>query len=275
MHSFLITNLLFHSKYLSNLQPNKPFQSIYPSNINLSNYFYFIYCVPSLVYETKFQRSDKIRPLYVLKELAGFWICVAGVLWIMAQYVLPVTTASIQNDSFLRLFDDLVAVSVPGIILWLLGFYAYFHCWLNAKAELVMYANREFYKDWWNADSIGDFWRKWNLPVHEWCLRHVYIDSMHYINASKDIAILLVFICSAVLHELVVSFGFKVHKPYFFVAMCAQAPLVLLNKKIREKSKRMGNILVWISLMFGQPLLAILYFRNWVKSNDPSNFWCR
>ena len=286
MHSFVATNLLLHTG-----DKNKPDQTLadetrtklksivdkeshYPNNVNMANYAYFIFCAPSLVYETKFQRTQRVRVLYVIKELCAFAFCATGVLWITGQYVLPVVAAT-GDDSFVRFLDDLSQVCVPTFVLWLLGFYAYFHCWLNAKSELVRYANREFYQDWWNSASIGEFWRKWNLPVHEWCLRHVYIESMYYFKASKDMATFYVFLVSAILHEVVGSLGFKNLKPYFFFAMFMQVPLALLNKKLKNMSKRTGNILMWISVMLGQPLLEILYYRDWLKENDASKFWCR
>lgn len=41
-------------------------------------------------------------------------------------------------------------------------------------AELTFFADREFYKDWWNASTIGEYWRLWNMPVHKWMIRVVY-----------------------------------------------------------------------------------------------------
>lgn len=33
-------------------------------------------------------------------------------------------------------------------------------------------------QDWWNATTIGDYWRLWNMPVHKWMLRHVYFPAL-------------------------------------------------------------------------------------------------
>jgi hypothetical protein len=29
-------------------------------------------------------------------------------------------------------------------------------------------------QEWWNATTVGEYWRLWNMPVHKWMLRHVY-----------------------------------------------------------------------------------------------------
>ena len=32
---------------------------------------------------------------------------------------------------------------------WLAGFYAFFHVWLNVLAELLRFGDRVFYLEWW------------------------------------------------------------------------------------------------------------------------------
>ncbi len=40
-------------------------------------------------------------------------------------------------------------------------FYLLFHSFLNALGEVLRFADREFYHDWWNANNILDFWKTW------------------------------------------------------------------------------------------------------------------
>jgi diacylglycerol O-acyltransferase 1 len=61
---------------------------------------------------------------------------------------------------------------------WLCTFYCLFHLWLNILAEMLRFGDREFYKDWWNAPTLGDYWRMWNMPVHKWLLRTVYFPAI-------------------------------------------------------------------------------------------------
>ncbi|RWW24958.1 hypothetical protein GW17_00010724 [Ensete ventricosum] len=52
-------------------------------------------------------------------------------------------------------------------------------CRLNILAELLCFGDREFYKDWWNAKTVEEvrygYWRMWNMPVHKWMIRHIYL----------------------------------------------------------------------------------------------------
>ena len=46
-----------------------------------------------------------------------------------------------------------------------------FHSFLNTLGEILGFADRNFYSDWWNADDLFHFWKMWNLPVHRWAVR--------------------------------------------------------------------------------------------------------
>lgn len=48
-----------------------------------------------------------------------------------------------------------------------------FHDVLNIVGELLMFGDRQFYKDWWNCRNLGEYWRTWNMPVHNFFVRHV------------------------------------------------------------------------------------------------------
>lgn len=98
-----------------------------------------------------------------------------------------------------------------------------FHCLLNFFAEIMCYADREFYQDWWNAESFDVWWRKWNRPVHRWMLRHIYHDWMHVTKGSRRTATFITFLVSAVLHEFVVSVAFGMFRPILSGSMLLQS----------------------------------------------------
>ena len=54
------------------------------------------------------------------------------------------------------------------------GFFAILHSWLNAFAEMLRFADRLFYKDWWNSSSFANYYRTWNVVVHDWLYSYVY-----------------------------------------------------------------------------------------------------
>ena len=43
---------------------------------------------------------------------------------------------------------DMMKLAVPSLVVWLLGFYSLFHCYMNVLAEVLRFADRSFYQDW-------------------------------------------------------------------------------------------------------------------------------
>lgn len=58
-----------------------------------------------------------------------------------------------QPVDLLTIFLGLLEAIMPGIILFVCGFYLLLHCWMNAFAELMRFADRMFYKV-----SVSHFW---------------------------------------------------------------------------------------------------------------------
>ncbi|XP_019863510.1 PREDICTED: diacylglycerol O-acyltransferase 1-like [Amphimedon queenslandica] len=156
-------------------------------------------------------------------------------------------------------------LALPNHLLWLLLFYFYFHSYLNVLAELLRFGDRSFYKDWWNADSIDTFWRHWNVPVHRWAARHVYYPllSRGYSRVMSQIA---VFLLSAFFHEYLVSIPLRMLRPWAFTAMLSQVPLALLTS-LEVMRGQPGNVVVWVSIILGQPLAIMMYMHDYLIHN--------
>lgn len=83
-------------------------------------------------------------------------------------------------------------------------------------------------QDWWNATTIGDYWRLWNVPVHKWLLRHVYYPALRR-HVPKTIAACCVFFVSAVFHELLVGVPLHMVRFWAFSGLMFQVRASLLN----------------------------------------------
>lgn len=62
---------------------------------------------------------------------------------------------------------------MPNTIFWIAGFFTIFHSVLNVQSELLYFGDRDFYHDWWNCKNLAEYWRSWNLPVHNFFVRHI------------------------------------------------------------------------------------------------------
>ena len=131
-----------------------------------------------------------------------------------------------------------------------------------------------FYRDWWNASEVSAYWRLWNMPVHYWLVRHVYFPSIR-IGLSKKGATFIVFLVSAVMHEVLISVPCHMMRAWSFLAMMGQIPLIILTKYIDRKipGSSIGNVIFWISFCFvGQPMAMLLYTIDYWEMHQQSRF---
>lgn len=114
-------------------------------------------------------------------------------------------------------------------------FYIVFHSWLNLLGEILHFADRSFYNDWWNANNVETFWRNWNLPVHRWALRHLYFPLID-MGYSRKVGSVAVFFISAFFHEYMVC-KFSVSKRNYTYAnhwrkLCSRGKFTIVYPSI-------------------------------------------
>lgn len=140
---------------------------------------------------------------------------------------------------------------------------------MNLTGELLKFGDRLFYKDWWNAPTLGIYWRNWNLPVHNWLRRHVYSPALRH-GFSNLQAQAAVFLLSAAFHEVLISVPCHTIKLWAFWGMMGQIPLVILTRWLYRKLRKAayGNVIFWTTFcMFGQPLLILLYAHHYIRTH--------
>jgi hypothetical protein len=66
---------------------------------------------------------------------------------------------------------------MPSTFSLILVFFGLLHSWFNAWAELLRFPDRTFYLDWWASSEFGQYYRRWNIVVHEFLYYYVYLDA--------------------------------------------------------------------------------------------------
>jgi len=238
----------------------------YPRNLTVSHIAYF--CIaPTLCYQLNYPRSPSIRARYLV-TIVGRLVVVAGlILFFVEQHIGKALGHGGEPGITM---ERLLLLSIPNTYVWLLGFYWFFHLWLNLCAELTRFGDRLFYKEWWNARTIETYWRHWNLPVHHWMLRHLYYPTLR-LGVSKAVATGIVFFFSAVLHEVIISVPFRHISGHAFAGMLSQAPLVFVTKWLDKyfDNPLLGNAMFWIVFcVIGQPIGILMFYSSlWTATN--------
>eukprot|EP01122_Echinamoeba_exundans_P010906 TRINITY_DN4188_c0_g3_i1.p1 TRINITY_DN4188_c0_g3~~TRINITY_DN4188_c0_g3_i1.p1 ORF type:complete len:466 (-),score=44.19 TRINITY_DN4188_c0_g3_i1:89-1411(-) len=268
IHSYWATNWILATKEtkIKRAESKTEDGAVWAPPMGLKEYLYFL-MAPTLIYETEYPRTTAIRwKHFLLLSLQAFASCFVMYV-IITEDLIPVYHASVSFPLWRAVFR----LALPSFAMWLLIFYLLFHCILGMIAEVTKFADREFYLDWWNAKTFGDWWRKWNRPVHRWLSRHIYFDSMHTMKYEKDIAALATFALSALVHEIVLSVAFGMIRPILFTTVILQVAVIYLTNLPIFANTGIGNATMWLCLMLGQPGVQILYAREWMLLQDPAS----
>ncbi|KAJ4782181.1 O-acyltransferase [Rhynchospora pubera] len=226
---------------------------------------YFL-LAPTLCYQPSYPRAASIRKGWVLRQLVKCIIFTGLMGFIIEQYINPIVQNSQHplKGNLLNAIERVLKLSVPTLYVWLCMFYCFFHLWLNILAELLQFGDREFYKDWWNAKTVEEYWRMWNMPVHKWMIRHIYFPCIRH-GLPKGAALLISFLVSALFHEIVVGVPCHIFKFWAFIGIMFQIPLVFLTKYLQDKfrSSMVGNMIFWFFFsILGQPMCVLLYYHD-------------
>ncbi|KAF6774059.1 hypothetical protein AHF37_05705 [Paragonimus kellicotti] len=236
----------------------------YPNNLTLEALYYFM-LAPTLCYELNFPRTLSIRTSFLLKRLFEMVFLNQLILCLTQQWVLPTlknSVAPIAQSDFSQITERCLKLAIPNHLIWLLFFYSTFHSFLNVVGELTRFGDRFFYSDWWNAESVPAFWSKWNIPVHRFARRHIYLPLIDC-GLTRPRAGMVVFFISALLHEFLISVPLKMPRMWAFLCMFSQMPYAMLVNRLFPQGGAWGNVAVWMTLIIGQPLAMLFYFHDY------------
>uniref|UniRef100_A0A8C5KX37 O-acyltransferase n=1 Tax=Jaculus jaculus TaxID=51337 RepID=A0A8C5KX37_JACJA len=229
----------------------------YPDNLTYRDLYYFIFA-PTLCYELNFPRSPRIRKRFLLRRILEMLFFTQLQVGLIQQWMVPTIQNSMKpfkDMDYSRIIERLLKLAVPNHLIWLIFFYWLFHSCLNAVAELMQFGDREFYRDWWNSESVTYFWQNWNIPVHKWCSRHFYKPMLRR-GSNRWIARTGVFLVSAFFHEV---------SAFCFTHLPSLVPLAWIVGRFFQGNY--GNAAVWVTLIIGQPVAVLMYVHDYYVLN--------
>ncbi|XP_055927046.1 sterol O-acyltransferase 1-like isoform X1 [Argiope bruennichi] len=111
-------------------------------------------------------------------------------------------------------------------------------------------------EDWWNCTSYTKFYRSWNILVHDWLYFYIYCD-MYAILKSRTVAMLSVFLLSAIVHEYIVAVSLRfIFPPLFTLFYIAGIIFIFMT---RRRTSNFWNFFLWFTLLLGYGLLLVFY----------------
>ncbi|XP_053247261.1 sterol O-acyltransferase 1-like [Podarcis raffonei] len=228
----------------------------------VSQYLYFLFA-PTLIYRDAYPRNPTIRWSYVATKFAQVLGSLFYTYYIFVRLCIPTFRNYKENLNVRGLVLCIFNSILPGVLMLFLVFFAYLHCWLNAFAEMLRFADRMFYKDWWNSTSYAKYYRTWNVVVHDWLYYYAYKDFLWLFGKKfKAVAMLSVFTLSAIVHEYVLAVCFGYFYPVLFcLFMCFG---MVFNFILNDRRKGpIWNVFMWSTLFLGQGVILTLYSLEW------------
>lgn len=229
--------------------------------LRFKHFLYFL-AVPTLCFQAVFPMRVKRNFRKIFLRMFQFLIGSLLFLFIMDQYAIPSIYRILDLADVITVLENVINLSISTVILFLLFFYAVFYCLLDVVAELTLFYDSNFYQAWWNASSAKEFWALWNRPMHLWIKRHLY-SPMVDAKISKDVAGVVVFTLSGLVHEYVISICTKKLNGWFLASMLCQIPLIHVTEAFKNTFPNFGNLFFWATFcVIGQPSVMLLYYRS-------------
>ncbi len=119
---------------------------------------------------------------------------------VVTEDIVPLVKANLN----VPLFELYLKLQMQLILLTILLIFLLFESMPNAISELTLYADREFYQDWWNATSIEEFYGKWLRFSYLFFYRHVYMKVLIKYRLHPNTAKLITNLVSAFFQELII-----------------------------------------------------------------------
>lgn len=200
--------------------------------------------------------------------------------------------------------------SLIGTVFLALFSFTVLHCWMNAIAEILKFADRGFYQvckfciifvnvyirikcppfhcieplcqrdviisiffsqDWWNSTSFLVYHRLWNNIVQDWFFTYVYNDICLLTSKNKNLAGSLVLFISAVAHEYALFYSLGFFAPFCFFLFFIPTLIFFLLKT------QQSNLYFLYNIGLGFNILIVGYtWAYYAEQNCPReshDFW--
>lgn len=229
---------------------------------DFSKYLYFLFA-PTLVYRDNYPRTSRVDWSVVVANLAQVIGCIFYVNYIFVRFCIPVFKDF--NKEHVTLFTFLKSIlncHLSGTLLLLIAFFSFLHCWLNAFAEMLCFGDRMFYKDWWNSTNFSNYYRTWNVVVHDFLYAYIYKDTHQLVGKKyRVVSQFSIFLISALFHEYVLTLALGFFYPVLFVMFGAVGFMCMFLKP--QSNSNFWNFFTWIALQIGLGGLMCLYSIEW------------
>uniref|UniRef100_A0A914HF23 O-acyltransferase n=1 Tax=Globodera rostochiensis TaxID=31243 RepID=A0A914HF23_GLORO len=267
IHSFFRESLATSDKIGQRSKNDEPPPSSSESEQpGLKQFIYFMFC-PTFIYRHSYPQSPTRSWHKVGRHLVA---CLASMYFVslcFSQWIVPHFSAlKYPEDIQWHLLVATIFPSIiPGAISLFLGvFYGILHSWLSMFAEALRFGDRRFYANWWSSRNMAEYYRNWNLVVHDWLYAYIYRDISMLLGTRWGPAVsqCLVFFLSSCFHEYWFAVSLRMFYPAIFTLYFIFGGVFFLISRM-IKRQYIWNTLMWWNLLIGTGMFVVCYASEW------------
>lgn len=226
---------------------------------------------PTLIYKESYNRKAKRSFVTLGKTCAKLFLSYILLCFFIDQHAVPAFYRLMMFRDFCSLLESFLNFSLASIILFNIFFKMAFDYGITVFSEITRF-DEKIYGEWWNSKSSEEFWKSWNLPVHIFMKRHVYLPLVGA-GFKKHTSSLICFALSGAVHEYIVSMSLRSFNGWFFMAMMAQIPLHFITDFVKRRFPSIANTFFWVSFcVIGQPITILLMYRTLYTRNEIATY---
>ncbi|CAJ0935594.1 unnamed protein product, partial [Mesorhabditis belari] len=231
---------------------------------SVEQFLYYQFC-PSFIYRDEYPRTEKSDWRKAGFHFVHCLLLIEFVNLVFTQWVEPALSGiDYPNAAFSTSLLHLFSSILPGVICLISLFYGLLHSWLNLFSEILTYADRHFYDNWWNSNNMAEYYRNWNLVVHDWLYNYVYRDIAVLIGGKRGklIAQMCVFFLSSVFHEYWFGVAFRCFYPVMFLLYFVFGGVFFFVSRTIT-NRHVWNTALWFNLLIGTGMFVAFYGQEW------------
>ncbi|XP_022901537.2 sterol O-acyltransferase 1-like [Onthophagus taurus] len=250
-HSFIRHN----APLVNNYKPHSDQDFPAPT---LNQYLYFFFA-PTMLYRSEYPRRNDVNKTYAFQ----CFLEVILIIWLQSYVMDVFFIKRFENIDVLKMpwSDVFIAImhsTVGAFLIMTTVFYLLLDRWLNGWSEILRFADRRFYEDWWTSTNYSFYLRTWNTVVQDWLFEYVYKEFYEIIiPKNKRLAKIMVFLVSAVVHEYVLIFMLDEFFPLLFINFFGLGQF--LTSYYIDSKHPFFNMGMLYSLSFGNSIQLCLY----------------
>jgi len=264
VHSFIRENVPRAIQLKLNKEPSKDDSNTisFPS---LDKFLYYMFC-PAFVYRDEYPRSGPINWSMVGSYCSQIACLILFTSMVFVDCVRPYFyPVDYRKIDWTFIISAIFPSILPGLLCLMFLFYGLLHCWLNVFCEIMQFGDRQFYSNWWNSKTMAEYYRNWNLVVHDWLYTYVYRDVASLVGGKfgLNVAQTAVFFISAAFHEYWFGIAFRLFYPVMFMLYFVFGGIFFFVSKICRFRPIVWNIAMWFNLLIGTGMFIAFYSMEW------------